>query len=88
MAALQIDPELRIHAEEESERVGNFGLDGTPALDNLVDRRTRDSRAPGKLGLGHSISLEEFLFKDAAGRGGKDGFLFRGHWDWRVSGNR
>jgi hypothetical protein len=38
--------------------------------------------------LGQPEFLEKFHFKDAAGRGGEDGFLFCSHGDWRINGGR
>jgi hypothetical protein len=37
VTALQVNPELWFHAEEQSERVGHLGLNWPPAFDDLID---------------------------------------------------
>ena len=88
VTALQVHPELRLHAEEESECVGHFRLDRPPTFDDLIKRRARNARPPRELSLRQSEPFEKFLLQDAPRRGGVNSSLFCGHGDWRVSGNR
>ena len=72
IAALEIDPELRLHAEEGAECEGDFRIDGALAFDDLIDCGTRNPGAPGKFVLAELISIEKFLFKHNAFR------------DWKI----
>ena len=79
MAALEVDPELRIHSEKHSQRERHFRADWPLAFDDLVHRGARYARAAGKLALAELVGIQEFLLEQASGSGCQNGFLFAGH---------
>ena len=73
--ALQIEPELPAHAKERGQGEGGFSVDGTLALDDLVEGGTWNAGALREFRLGQAEGLKKFFLENASGGGAEDGRL-------------